>query len=423
MYIARYACLFLFLFSACTGTKESKNSTLINTSHLEHLYQEVHIDSQIRLGTVWIYSNMPEYELVNDIDEGFTCVDDVSRALSFYCRQYLVNPNEEYLAKIESLTQFIIYMQADNGYFFNFLFPDNGINTLHTNSTATPNFWSWRALWSLTELNLLVSPELNDIQARSQACVERLLENVLKLFSEEEKSVEVEGITLPAVYTKYGGDQIGVLMAGLTNYYQTNSAPHVRALILKLGKYLLAAQFGNENSPPYSSFLSWKNTWHAWGNLQAYALLYSGRILQHEAFIEAGLKEVTHFYPFCIEQNFLNEFKLAKESGEMIIRDLKRFPQISYGIRPMVYASLEAYEITGKEDYAKLVRELVMWYFGNNPARRQMYDQQTGRGFDGINSPTKTNFNSGAESTIEALLSIQAMESNEHVRQLVMEQF
>jgi hypothetical protein len=422
MHSNRYVCLLVIVFSACTGGKASRPDTLINTSHLEHLFQEVQMDEQISLGTIWIYSNAPEYELVNDTDEGFTCVDDVSRALTFYCRQYQGIPHEEYMEKIESLTQFIIYMQADNGYFNNFLFPDDGINTLHTNSRATPNFWSWRAFWSLTELNLLESPELNDLKARSQPCVERLLDNILELFAEEDKAVEVAGITMPAVFTKFGGDQVGVLMAGLANYYQKNPAPAVRELILKLGTYLLAAQHGDENSPPYFSFLSWKNTWHAWGNLQAYALLYSGRILQNEAFIDAGLKEVTHFYPFCIEQDFLNEFNLTKENGEMIIRDLKRFPQISYGIRPMVYASLEAYEITGKEAYARLASELVMWYFGNNPARQQMYDRISGRGFDGINSPTKTNFNSGAESTIEALLSIQAVESNEHVRQLVMEQ-
>lgn len=417
-----YLFLLTVVFSACTGGEKSRVDTLINTNHLEHLYQEIHVDELNHMGTVWIYSNAPEYDLVDDVDEGFTCIDDVARALVFYCRQYGGNPHEEYLKKIESLTRFIIYMQADNGFFNNFLFPDNGINTLHPNSRATPNFWSWRAFWSLTELNLLESSELNDLKAQSQPCLEQLLGNIFELFSEEEEPVELAGITLPAVYTKFGGDQVGVLMLGLANYYQANAIPAVRDLMLKLGNYLLAGQHGDEDTPPYFAFLSWKNIWHAWGNLQSYALLYSGRILEHEAFIDAGLKEVTHFYPFCIEQGFLNEFSLAKEGGEWIIRDLKQFPQISYGIRPMVYAAVEAYEITGRESYARLASELVLWYFGKNPAGQKMYDRLTGRGFDGINSPTKTNFNSGAESTIEALLSIQAMESNERVRQLVIEQ-
>ena len=50
-----------------------------------------------------------------------------------------------------------------------------------------------------------------------------------------------------------------------------------------------------------------------------------------------------------------------------------------------------------------------------------MYDHLTGRAYDGINSTSKTNYNSGAESTIEALLSIQAIESNAIARRILME--
>jgi hypothetical protein len=39
-----------------------------------------------------------------------------------------------------------------------------------------------------------------------------------------------------------------------------------------------------------------------------------------------------------------------------------------------------------------------------------MYDPKSGRTFDGIGSPEEINLNSGAESTIEALLSLQALE-------------
>ena len=39
-----------------------------------------------------------------------------------------------------------------------------------------------------------------------------------------------------------------------------------------------------------------------------------------------------------------------------------------------------------------------------------MYDPQTGRGYDGINDTASINRNAGAESTIEALLTLQAIE-------------
>ena len=89
----------------------------------------------------------------------------------------------------------------------------------------------------------------------------------------------------------------------------------------------------------------------------------------------------------------------------------------------MIFASLEAYLITGDVAYAILAGKLAMWFFGNNPAKQVMYDHLTGRTFDGINSAIKINFNSGAESTIEALLSIQAVESNPISKNIVMEHY
>lgn len=41
-----------------------------------------------------------------------------------------------------------------------------------------------------------------------------------------------------------------------------------------------------------------------------------------------------------------------------------------------------------------------------------MFDISTGRGFDGINSAAEINRNAGAESTIESLLAIQALEKH-----------
>jgi len=411
--------LFLVVFDACTCADNSSDTSLINTSHLEHLYQEIDINDDLRLGTVWIYSNAPDYFLLNDEDEGFTCVDDVSRALVFYCRQYKINPAQENLDKIESLTRFIMYMKADNGYYHNFLFLDNGINTVHPNSRPTPNFWSWRAFWALTEVNLLDSPELNSLRVQTKPYLDHLLDNLEQIFLSESDTIEIEGIRIPSVNAVYGPDQLAVIMIGLTNYYQINNSPEIKVLTMKLGHYLLAAQFGDENLSPYHAFLSWKNIWHAWGNMQAFALLYAGHIMQNDQFINAGLNEVKHFYPYCIEQNFISEFSLIRNNDSLLLREVESFPQISYGIRPMIFASLEAYHITGDEAYAILASKLTLWYFGNNPAKQVMYDQLSGRTFDGINSASKTNFNSGAESTIETLLSIQAMESNAIAKRIV----
>ena len=54
--------------------------TWTNDSHLKALYATVKIQNGIEVGTVGIYADYPLYRVVSAQGEGFTCVDDVSRA-------------------------------------------------------------------------------------------------------------------------------------------------------------------------------------------------------------------------------------------------------------------------------------------------------------------------------------------------------
>ncbi len=410
--------LVLFFVSSCSAPEKQTSDTLINTNHLDHLYKEININNHT-LGTIWIYSNQPDYEWVTDEDEGFTCVDDVARALVFYCREYKINPDSENLKKIKTLTNFIIHMKAENGYFFNFIFPDNSINTTHKNSLAEPNFWSWRALWALTELHLIDNTELLELKTETEPLINNLLNNIENDFASISDTAIYDGIELPAIVSVHGADRIGLIMIGLTNYYRLNKSESIKNLLIKLGNYLLLSQLGDENTFPYYAFLSWKNHWHAWGNSQAYALLHTGRTIENSEFIEAGLNEVKYFYPYIIKENYMSSFRLVKENDSLTMHDYQKFSQIAYGIRPMVFASIEAFNITKDEVYAVRAADLAKWFFGKNPASHKMYNPATGITFDGINSDSIVNYNSGAESTIEALLSIQAIETNATAKQII----
>ena len=406
------------LFLSSCDKIDVDNNSLVNTNHLEQLYQEVNINKNI-LGTIWIYCNAPDYNVVTDDDEGFTCIDDVSRALVFYCRQYQIKPEAKYLKKIKLLTNFIIYMKADNGYFYNFMFPNNEINITHRNSTATPNFWSWRAFWALSELNLHESSDFDSLKTKTAPIMDQLVEKINQQFSKPSETIIIDGISIPEYAISPGADQLSIMIVALTNYYQINKSAMVKDLILNLGQVLIQSQFGNKKTFPYYAFMSWKNIWHAWGNMQAYALLYSGRVLQNDTFINAGLNEVKYFYPYCIEKGFIHQFRLVNNNDSLIMEDYNQFPQIAYGITPMIYASLEAYTITNDENFAKEAGNLATWFFGNNSANQAIYNTNSGVAFDGIDSANKINYNSGAESTIEALLSMQAIESNEIAKQVI----
>lgn len=390
----------------------------LNAAHLEHLYEAIPKGDTL-LGAVWIYCEAPDYHLVGDEDEGFTCVDDVARALVFYCRQYPSDPSPENREKIRSLTAFLLYMQAKNGYFNNFMLPGPRVNTTHRNSEAVAGWWSWRALWALSEVNLLPPEELAGLQAQTRPVIDTLVRKIQALCPVQRDPVVFDGVAVPGCLAELGADQVSVIVMGLANEYRTRPSETLKTLMLSFGDLLLGVQHGDADTPPYFAIMSWRNEWHAWGNSQAYALLYAGRILQHEPFIRAGLNEVRHFYPYCLDQGLISGFKVTLEADSLRVRDLRQFPQIAYNIRPMVYASLEAFAITGDPAYAATAGRLAAWFYGVNPAGLAMYDPATGRTFDGIGSPKEVNRNSGAESTIEALLTLQAVEAVPEARKML----
>jgi hypothetical protein len=72
----------------------------------------------------------------------------------------------------------------------------------------------------------------------------------------------------------------------------------------------------------------------------------------------------------------------------------------------MAVGLIRLYEATKDRDYLLMAGLAASWLTGNNPARRAMYDQATGRCYDGIRDSLAVNMNSGAESTMEALYTL-----------------
>jgi hypothetical protein len=94
------------------------------------------------MGIIHIYSDYPDYNWIGDDDEGIACVDDASRAAIFYLRNYQSNKDTKSLIKSERLIEFLLFMQSENGFFYNFIFEDHSCKT-HKNSINEPNWWSW----------------------------------------------------------------------------------------------------------------------------------------------------------------------------------------------------------------------------------------------------------------------------------------
>jgi hypothetical protein len=127
--------------------------------------------------------------------------------------------------------------------------------------------------------------------------------------------------------------------------------------------------------------------------------------------VSKALLEVDNFYPWLLQNGMKSSFVVSKNGSDVQLVSEKSYEQIAYGIRPMVFAAIEAYKITGQDKYADLAGHLCAWFLGANETGKNIYSVTTGRCFDAISSAGTININSGAESTIEALLALERVES------------
>ncbi|GAB3573266.1 hypothetical protein GCM10027578_34060 [Spirosoma luteolum] len=389
----------------------------VNFDYFDRLYQTVTLANGAEVGTIAIYSNAPDYRLVADPDEGFTCVDDVARAALLLAAEPDLGTNLDKQIKLRNLTEFVLQLQAPEGvpgagYFYNFLWPDKTINKTFTTSVAEPNFWSWRAFWHLTEVYPYMQRANPGLAARMQTAIRRITANAIRDFGSRPNDYTlINGVAVPK-WLPFGSgtDQAAIMLLSLANVQQQSPSDAVLRLIEQLGAGIVAMQYGGPNEFPYGAILSFENTWHAYASDQSYALLRVGKQLGKPEWQAAARREIDLFYPWLLSQGGLESLAIARTGSALTAARTSQYAQIAYGIRPMVWAALEAYDQTRDARYADLAGQLARWFLGANPAGAVMYDRTTGRGYDGIGAGNQVNRNAGAESTIESLWAFQRLE-------------
>lgn len=405
--------IFIFFSGRANGAElaQSQSTTFkslqVNLDHFNHLYAPIEINGT-KMAVVNIYSEYPDYRFAIEPAEGFACVDDVARAIVMLAGYLKTHPDKAILEKMKRLIEFILYMQNDNGYFNNFIWHDLSINTRYKTSVAEMNWWSFRALWSLEVAYDLVRSD-GDLANRITTAIDRLMANLKRDLPSGEQKPEVKNTIIVAGWLpqKFAADQAAVAIMGLLPHYARQKEDRVLDMINLLAKGIMQMQKGDKGVYPYGMFLSWENEWHAWGNSQAYALLLAGQQLNQPQYVESALREVDYFYPYLLKNGLVESLSIRRDEAGYSEVHKRHFPQIAYGIRPMVYAAAEAYQATQDKKYLVLQAKLTSWFTGDNIAGRAMYDQATGRTYDAINSAVKINMNSGAESAIEGLLVLQ----------------
>jgi hypothetical protein len=423
------AVCFVFLFSiACkkqAGTVAPPvpiivppliTGSILNTAHLEKLTVPIVFPNGDKAEGIYIYADAPNYSPTPAGGEGFTCVDDVARAVLFYLRSPSFTTDTLLQNKVFGQLRFIINMQADNGYFYNFLQSGNVINKYGITSINQPKWWSWRALQALTTADLLIKSKDVLLANQIDVVINKLIGAIKKdMVNLPATTTTIDGITV-ADWLPEGADQAATLILGLIPYCETSDDVIIRNYIRKLADGIILTQLGDSAHFPYSCFLSSGNTWHAYGSDMAIALFKTGSFLSDAIYTNKAMAEVNNFYPWLLNNGFKNSFDVSLVNNVFIKDNSKDFDQIAYGIRPMVFAAIDAYTITNDEKYADMAGRLAAWFLGKNSANTNMFSITTGRCFDAINTGNTVNKNSGAESTIEALLTMQQVNNYPSVK-------
>jgi len=353
------------------------------------------------------------YVPIHAIGEGSYCVDDVARVVVALAQSYAIDSDQATLASCAAGAKFLLAMQAEDGEFYNFAsLDDEGrftINTEGRTSRKGIGFWSARAVWGLAAAYGPLSAENKEIAARIKTQLDLAIachESTLERFGEY---VEKDGMRLPCWLLGGAADQTAILLKGLLAYHRSLPAgsedqKRIAFMIDKYAQGLVASQVTNPDAPDYGRFIhsiGGPRDLHLWGSQQMEAVAEAGDVLGNASFIAAA-------------QRCADNYWRGKKPADLLA---KGEAEIAYGIGSVTVGFAALYNATGTKIYAEEAEAWASWFFGDNGASAVMYDPFSGRCYDGINSVQtprgirySVSVNSGAESTVEAILALQAVE-------------
>ena len=379
----------------------------VNLAHLNFLVEDVDIAGQ-PMAITHIYSEYPHYEWVDASGEGIAAVDDAARAALVYLTDYESTGDPASLDKARRLLNFLLYMQAEDGQFYNFILDRAGtINQTGNTSFKSSGWWAARAARALGAGYRV----MRSVDPAYASQLDRAFQRIRDVWVGEVathygKYDQVHGVQVPAWLIAGASDVTSIAVLALLEYDSAADGQDAatRDLLAKLTEGLAAYQAGDDRNYPFGlhpDHATSPFSWHAWGSIQVFALARAGQQLARPEWVVSAQREADSFYARLLAGEMVGEWGVLPQE----------FPQIAYGVNSLVQGLVALHQAAGDETYGKLAGLTAGWFYGNNAAGFPMYDPATGRGYDGLQGPSsfRVNRNAGAESTIEALMALQAV--------------
>ena len=284
--------------------------------------------------------------------EGVACVDDAARATVLLCDLWAVTRLEVLRSWAAGLSEFLLYMQLDDGTFVNFITDWSGRRNQHgVTSRPGGDFWQARGTRALAKLWLVL---------RDERAHEGLLRAVSIIRDARDVAPDVRSIH--------------VHMAN--ELLRVGAMPQLRGDLERWCDEIVRLRHGHILRDNHDSTEP-----HLWGHIQEGALAEAGALLDRPDLV-----------------------RVARESALAYLAPLIRggfdLPTVQpYGVASAIYSLERLEQVTGDPVFAELAALARAWFAGRNPARRAVYDRGAGRVHDGIDGGL-VNENSGAESNI-----------------------
>lgn len=395
----------LFVRAATDPLRPTARVGIVNPAHLDFLTEPIEVDGR-RMAIVHIYSEWPAYRWVDASGEGIAAVDDIARAALVYLELGRDGRDGAALERARLLLETVMYLQTDDGDYYNFLRDRTG--TINVDGPTSYEDWGWwaargqRALAQgyagFRSLDPAFAGRLREAYERGEAALERSLDEL------SSTPGGLHGVRQPAGLLKGGSDVSGLALLGLAEWYEAEPNDATRQLAFRLGQAVAEARAGDALEYPFGlrpSTTSSTAFWHAWGGHDVEGLALAGRVFERGDWIATAQAQADAWYGRLLTGGMIREIGVLP----------RRYDQIAYGQAPMVLGFRALWQATDDERYRRLAGLAAAWFLGDNPAGTLMYDEATGRGFDGLAGANelRVNRNSGAESTIEALLALLAV--------------